>query len=1415
MAENKQSYDGKERRRAERYGASHPAILKIEGLAAFDCDIQDYCEAGFYLSAAKNSALQNILSAVQVGTKLVVEYSIAANTYKVSGETARLSSDGLGVYAPKMPEDAFLALFGNKAKTGNTGTQQISGSPQLIAQCREQLFVFAKKFVTDFYEQAGAMLQTAIDEASFSERADYQHALNALKADPSRAQSGFEVALREEVEEFENGSVQKKESKLSDGELSLIDKRGFEEWLAVSSIAYRLEGMMSQEMAYFELRYASLSGRLVDRKTSPYAPDVICRLFDEQLRKMELAETGEEVVHGAMSKVLAEEMAALYEKLNEIVAPVDPITKTGGSASSSAGEASDGDVGDEADQVPEEQVSADESDANADANTNANTNASTNGDANGNANTNTNTNEGGGGGDAHGDFNGSGNANGFNQDMGVGAPNMNPGGDTGSGYNESQQGHRPVPKAQREYSFENLFRAIQRSGGGGGAGGGSNEGIAASGGAPLSSPAASSYFNPMQAAPARYAGSGGGGSAGGYGGASAGGGSGIGGQSAAAPSGQAIARAFAGMRGASTSGRATMEQASARAANIPQPEQGEVVNLLDQIEPKARTRGDGGSSLPLSKRLSRKIEATALAGINVGQREQLHTVADIMDKAVSEYDATSQIEALVVALEKSLLKLVMVDPDFLEDEFHPARRFMNTLDQFAIAADDEGNFYDPKLYEFLDSLINKIVEEPTVNKDIFETSLEQISAMLMELQQLRLKRVSLLQESSEARERVRTARSITAETLDELYTGKSVAASAMDLLDIGWRHHLNLIELRETTSSELWKEAVDTFVAVNQLLSQEESFEYLNSDGALDESALEDLLHKVEQGLACTSTDTDGVESLVASVRTEIISGAGESPEMREYVANSAQNSNMQPSEAGIARIGEWWSVPVSGKKVITQLIWKNSSQEKYAATNRSASRRWELNASQFEKDIAAGKISRIGEGQFLLFDRSEGALFDDLYKRLASQIVKEEHVGIVNRKGFIKKLDEACVEEGNAHVLCMIEFDQFRVIRHNCGMEVCDKLSNELVNQIHETLDRSDVISAFAEDSFMILMKNCDQKRAEEKANKILELYKDYKYEVGGDTYRLGLNIGLAETISGTDSADAALRHVDSACIAAKGAGRNQLQFYDAANKQMKVQDSVMELAGSIDRIIANGGLYLRAQMVMPVGDGEGMSPYHEILLGITDEQGLRVVPEKFIQAIERLRRTDELDTWVIKKTFDWIKANPEKFKDLGGFSINLSGASLVSQDVLDYLLAEIPKLGVAADRLVFEITETAAIENYDSAKDFLWEVRRLGCKFSLDDFGTGYASYSHLRKLRPDILKIDGSFIWNLASDNSDFVLVKSMNDIGKALGFKTVAEYVESPAILSKLAEIGVDYAQGYAIHRPEALEEMATKSNEEVE
>ncbi|MDP2029288.1 MAG: EAL domain-containing protein [Thiobacillus sp.] len=248
------------------------------------------------------------------------------------------------------------------------------------------------------------------------------------------------------------------------------------------------------------------------------------------------------------------------------------------------------------------------------------------------------------------------------------------------------------------------------------------------------------------------------------------------------------------------------------------------------------------------------------------------------------------------------------------------------------------------------------------------------------------------------------------------------------------------------------------------------------------------------------------------------------------------------------------------------------------------------------------------------------------------------------------------------------------------------------------------------------------------------------------------------------------------------------------------------MDWAGRLDSFLKGSGLYLRCQQVMPISTDVSLLPYYEILLGIDSEVGQEISPMHFVPAVESLQRSHELDLWVMQKVFEWISANPSSFAPLGGFAINLSANSLSNPEVMDYLQQMLPGSDIPTHKIAFEITETAAIESYGAAQDFIREIRRYGCKFSLDDFGSGFTSYAHLKNLRTDTLKIDGSFVKDMLQNPDDYAMVKSMNDIGHSLGLITVAEYVESPLILDALREIGVDYAQGYAIHKPCRIDEL---------
>ena len=215
---------------------------------------------------------------------------------------------------------------------------------------------------------------------------------------------------------------------------------------------------------------------------------------------------------------------------------------------------------------------------------------------------------------------------------------------------------------------------------------------------------------------------------------------------------------------------------------------------------------------------------------------------------------------------------------------------------------------------------------------------------------------------------------------------------------------------------------------------------------------------------------------------------------------------------------------------------------------------------------------------------------------------------------------------------------------------------------------------------------------------------------------------------------------------------------------------------------------------------------PYFEVLLGVDSADG-PADPSGFVAAVERLKRSHELDLWVMRRTLDWIDANPAVFDSIGGFSINVSPRSLDCPDILRFLNERLARLGPDAAKLTFELTESSAIECYGAAQEFIRQVRRHGCRLSLDDFGSGYASYAHLKNLRTDVLKIDGSFVRDIVTNPGDLAMVRSMHEVARSLGMRTVAEYVENQWILDVLRTIGIDYGQGWAIHAACRMDALA--------
>jgi EAL domain-containing protein (putative c-di-GMP-specific phosphodiesterase class I) len=316
----------------------------------------------------------------------------------------------------------------------------------------------------------------------------------------------------------------------------------------------------------------------------------------------------------------------------------------------------------------------------------------------------------------------------------------------------------------------------------------------------------------------------------------------------------------------------------------------------------------------------------------------------------------------------------------------------------------------------------------------------------------------------------------------------------------------------------------------------------------------------------------------------------------------------------------------------------------------------------------------------------------------------------------------------------------------------------------------------------------------------------KDCRFLWEDKTFEIGVSIGVVPLVADSGDLATTLSAADSACFFAKEQGRNRIQVYQSDDKVVVQRHGEMQWVHRITRALAEERFCLYFQRIMPLLTPQVGRLHGEILLRMIDEQGQLVSPATFIPAAERYNLMPSIDRWVIRTAFKTMAQTLPEAPDrtaVVGVSINLSGQSLCDDHLLEFVIEQFQQSGIAAERVCFEITETAVIANLARAMHLITSLRELGCRFALDDFGSGLSSFAYLKRLPVDYLKIDGSFVRGMLENPIDYAIVDSINQIGHVMGILTIAEFVENAAILSQLRALGVDYAQGYGIARPQPL------------
>ncbi|MCG8671962.1 MAG: EAL domain-containing protein, partial [Pseudomonadales bacterium] len=450
------------------------------------------------------------------------------------------------------------------------------------------------------------------------------------------------------------------------------------------------------------------------------------------------------------------------------------------------------------------------------------------------------------------------------------------------------------------------------------------------------------------------------------------------------------------------------------------------------------------------------------------------------------------------------------------------------------------------------------------------------------------------------------------------------------------------------------------------------------------------------------------------------------------------------------------------------------------------------------------------------LININERKAFEDQLKYLAEH---DPLTGFFNRRAFesaakdklekVKNFSEPCC-------LMYMDLDQFKIVNDLCGHTAGDmllqKLSKQLLDKTQE-LGEDHIIARLGGDEFGILLGNIHLEKARLVAESFRQAVENFLFIWQGKRYTLGVSIGLVEICPFHHSVEQVLVMADTACYQAKDQGRNRVHTFEESDKELELRQLEMQWVSTIKDAIKQNQFFLVFQNIATNHDN-GDSHHYEILLRLMNSNGNLCAPGQFIPAAERYNLMPNIDRWVFKSYFSWLHENPEHLDNLACGSINVSTQSLGDDTFPEFLVAIFNEYQIPYHKICFEITEGMAITHIDNTQSFIRKFRDLGCRFALDDFGTGFSSYAYLKDLSIDFIKIDGVFIKNLADNEVDNAMVKSICDVAKAMNIETVAEFVEDGIILQRLKDIGIDYSQGYYLHKPTKLEAQAFKLGKRV-
>jgi len=812
---------------------------------------------------------------------------------------------------------------------------------------------------------------------------------------------------------------------------------------------------------------------------------------------------------------------------------------------------------------------------------------------------------------------------------------------------------------------------------------------------------------------------------------------------------------------------------------------------------------------------SRRVLSELAAGgrIQPGQEAAAEGTAEVFG-ALAETIETGNalpnvVKHYVKQLEEPLLKLAILDADFLNSPQHPAHRVLNAVDRLAMVSSDDGKIDDHKLLQVMQRWTERIKNEADKNPGIFEEARTQLEKVLQPLMRIRSIHIARLQAGLEGWQRMGQANRAITQEIERRIADRKVPEVVLEFFNPGWRNYLIRVLLRHGAGS---REEAEAWQAVDRLL--EWMIPNLAERPPFNE--VQRLLTYIDSRLALVSAGKDEQENILERLADGLLSPDKCNYKLLSGVKLAARQREAEEvldeqdaAQLGQFRVGDW----LSFTRAVTplNLIWIGDDPHVYVFSNYKGMRKLELKRQEFLAMLKSGEAKPTDNLDLPLMDRSFSSMIEHIHRNLVKQATNDPETGMIRRPEFMRRVKRAWLhvdDENSGCVMGVIDIEDLRMVQMRISPEGYQQLVHALAQHLHQKCDAGGVIARTGERTFAFMRACQGQEKAQEIAEGFITRINQFNFESNGEGVTLTANAGLAWASAYVDP-ETLYNKADTACLSAKHEGHNQLMFYREEDQDSahKGHAGLAYWAGRFNSILNSGRLFLRCQPIVSLDEEAGQPSHFEILLGASSDESEPIHIGDFVAAIERLKRVSELDQWVVREVFDWIRKHPRQFEEVGAFSINLSGQSVNSKSFFSFMEEELGRGDIPGHKLIFEITESAAIDSFVNAEQFIKTFRRYGCRFSLDDFGVGFSSFTYLKNLKVDYLKIDGSFIRDMTRNEVDVALVSSMHETSRFLGIKTIAESVENEETLAQLKTIGVNYVQGYLTGRPMHIDQIA--------